>query len=258
MSQKSIANALLMSLLLTAMLFTACAKKIVQPVNPVPHADLDKSEAALLGKLLDTKTPYTWFAASGQGKVDWEGQRLGAKFEVRIQRDSAIWIQISKFGFEVGRMYVTRDSAFVINRLERSYGIYETEEFLEEYNVPADFDMFASVFTGGAYIPTVKAPSIGIEGESIAIDGQEGTKALYWFEGNGDLVRSMITDPYDREWLAGYGDYRRMKGANWPFIRTNTLVVDGEPSVMDLEYSEIEVDEPQTFPFSIPSHYEKM
>jgi hypothetical protein len=68
----------------------------------------------------------------------------------------------------------------------------------------------------------------------------------------------MITDPYDREWSAGFGDYRKVARGDWPFLRSNTLVIEGEPSVFDLEYSEIEIDVPQTFPFSIPSHYEKM
>jgi hypothetical protein len=236
----------------------ACAKKIIPPSNTAILGDLDKSEEALLGKLLETKAPYTWFAGNGQGKIDWDGQRLGARFNVRILRDSVIWIQITKLGFEVGRMYVTRDSAFVVNRIEHSYGLYRTEEFLEEYNVPADFDMFASVFTGGAFIPTLRDPNIGIDEESVHIDGREGTKAWYWFDEGGKLNRSMITDPYDRNWSAAYGDYRRVDRGDWPFVRSNTLTIEGESSVFDLEYSEIEIDVPQTFPFSIPSHYEKM
>lgn len=244
--------------LICTLAFASCTKKVVSPANPVIDPLLNKSEAALLEKVMSTKVPYTWFAGSGQGKIDWEGQRLSAKFNVRILRDSVIWIQISKLGFEVGRMYVTPDSAFVINRLEHSYGAYETLEFLEEYNVPADFDMFSSVFTAGAFVPPLRDPSITVENEAISITGH-GASALYWFDRNSTLTRSMIIDPYDREWSAGYGDYRGMgKGIAWPYLRSNTLVIDGEANVFDLEYSEIEIDAPQTFPFSIPSHYDKM
>ena len=38
----------------------------------------------------------------------------------------------------------------------------------------------------------------------------------------------------------------------------NTIFIDGQPNVFDLEYSEMEIDTPQEFPFSIPSHYEKI
>jgi hypothetical protein len=61
---------------------------------------LDDKTFHLLEK---TQVPYTWFAGTGQGKIDWDGERYSVKFNVRILHDSIIWMQISKLGFEVGR-----------------------------------------------------------------------------------------------------------------------------------------------------------
>lgn len=238
----------------------SCAsKKKVSGDLPGATADMSPEMTAMVKKVMATQLNYTWFEASGQGKIDWDGQRLSARVNVRILRDSIIWVQISKLGFEVGRMLVTPDSAYFINRFEHTYAIYGTSEFLREYNVPADFDMFSRVFTAGAYMPPrIKTSMVEPDG-SVFFQSVNGMNARHWFDDSSLLIRSEITDPLDREWSSVYAEYRRTNsGQRFPFKRSNTLVIDGQPNVFDLEYSEMTIDVPQEFPFSIPSHYEKI
>lgn len=246
-------------MLLMAVWITSCAPKKVLTDGAGAHVGKEYGADKLASKIIESQTAYTWFAGTGQGKIDWDGQRMSATVNVRIYRDSIIWVQISKLGFEVGRMLVTPDSAFFINRLERSYSLYRTIDFLEEYNVPADFDMFSAVFTGGAYVPEHDMP-FQLDGTgALVTKANNGANAAYWFDSEAQLIRSTIIDPLAREWSAGYMDYQPLpSGVLWPFKRSNTLVMDGEASVFDLEYRSIEVDVPQSFPFSIPSHYEKI
>ncbi len=220
---------------------------------------IEVAERKMMEKLSSTQVPYTWFAGSGQGKIDWDGQRLSARINVRILRDSIIWVQLSKLGFEVGRMLITPDSAFFINRFEHTYGRYRTEDFLRQYGVPVDFDMFSGVFTAGAYMPPhIEKAKMSSDG-TIQVVGLHGMKGQYWFDGSALLIRSLIVDPLAREWTAGFEDYKRVNsGQRLPFRRSNTLIIDGRPNVFDLEYSSVEIDVPQSFPFSIPSHYEKI
>jgi hypothetical protein len=46
-------------------------------------------------------------------------------------------------------------------------------------------------------------------------------------------------------------------GQEFPFRRSNVVLINGQANVFDLEYTSVELDVPQQFPFSIPSHYEK-
>lgn len=248
--------------LLMLMLFSACkGKKHVSDHVPIQEVEeiIAPEASAMMEKVKATQVPYTWFSASGQGKIDWDGQRFSARVNVRILRDSIIWVQIQKLGFEVGRMLVTPDSAFFINRFERTYGRYGTAEFLEEYNVPADFEMFSRVFTAGAYLPPSIKKSVVEPDGSLLLQSGSGMIARHWFDASSLLVKSLITDPLAREWSSLYADYKRVgKGQQIPYKRSNTLVIDGQPNVFDLEYNELELDVPQEFPFSIPSHYDKI
>jgi hypothetical protein len=246
------------ALLLT---FTACAgKKALSDGASGGGEEAPSPEvAAMLKKVMATQLPYTWFAASGQGKIDWDGQRLSARVNVRILHDSIIWVQIQKLGFEVGRMMITPDSAFFINRLERSYSLYRTADFLEEYNVPADFDLFSRVFTAGAYMPPMHRKPLLEDDGSVFLGSATGMNARHWFDASSLLIRSQITDPLDREWSAVYEDYQKTNsGQRFPYKRSNTLIIDGQPNIFNLEYTEMVIDVPQEFPFSIPSHYEKI
>jgi hypothetical protein len=250
-------------LVLLAGLWSSCGEKKYKPVSgvevPVVEEKMTKGTTAMMEKVIGTQVPFTWFAANGQGRFDLDGQRLSARINVRIQRDSIIWVQLQKFGFEVGRMLITRDSAFFINRFERTYSIYTTQDFLVEYNVPADFEMFSKVFTAGAYLPPMlKSLDVGKDG-SVNMHSATGMNASHWFDSSWRLVRSEVSDPLAREWLTAYADYRDTnRGQVFPYKRSNTLIIDGIANVFDLQYNDLEIDIPQEFPFSIPSHYEKI
>jgi hypothetical protein len=247
------------TIFLTLLVFSSCLTK--KSMAGGKHGGDSGSDIGLDDKTLHildkTQVPYTWFAGTGQGRIDWDGERYTVRFNVRILHDSIIWMQISKLGFEVGRMLVTPDSAFFINRLEHTYGKYRTNDFLRQYNVPADFEMFSKVFTAGAYIPMHATEIDKGDDGSIIVHGGAGVTAQHWFDANV-LSKSYITDRTDHEWTAGYAEYQKTDtGQNFPYKRSNVVLINGQSNVFDLEYTNVVLDVPQQFPFSIPSHYEK-
>ncbi len=243
----------------TLFIFATC--NTTKPVTEKPPVVLGGiSEAsALLDLVRATNNQYTWYAATGTGTIDWEGSRLSSKINVRIRKDSIIWAQISKLGIEVGRMLVTPDSAYFINRIERTYASYGTDQFFKKYNLPADFDMFAKVFTGGAYVPP-SVTSMVIEPDgALFLRSGSGVSARHWLDVSYQLIRSDVIDPNNHQWSAAYGNYSAVNtGQKFPFHRANTIVIDGKANLFDLDYSTIQVNVPQELPFSIPSNYEKM
>jgi len=225
------------------------------------HVVLDKpvDAATMLTAVEATEIPYSWFSGVGSGTIDWDGERYSAKINVRIQRDRIIWVQIQKFGFEIGRMLITPDSAFFINRLERSYSIYSTVDFFKKYNLPADFVMFSKVFTGGAYLPPNITKSTLEKDNSLRVESALGIHAQHWLDESLMLDHSSVHDLFGHQWDAAYANYQDANnGQPFPFNRNNSLIIDGESNLFNIEYSEVTMNVPQEFPFSIPSHYEKI
>ncbi|MEP6699995.1 MAG: DUF4292 domain-containing protein [Bacteroidota bacterium] len=248
------------SLLLSSAILSSCntTKKLTNDKGPYILNGVTEA-SAMLELVQAAETPYTWFSGEGNGTIDWEGNRYSAKMKVRILHDSIIWVVIQKFGFEIGRMLVTPDSAFFINRLERSYSIYNTTDFFKKYNLPVDFNMFSKVFTGGPYIPDNIRQSKIQDDRSLSVESATGVNASYWLDISAALARSLVIDPFHHQWEAGYGDYRATNTSQmFPFHRANTLDNNGESSVFDIDYSSITIDVAQEFPFSVPSNYEKI
>ena len=250
---------ILLATIISLLVSTQCTtSKLATDKPPVVLGGISEA-SALLELVRATDTPYDWYVASGTGTIDWEDQRLSAKVNVRIKRDSVIWVQISKLGIEIGRMLVTPDSAWFLNRLEGKYARYGTDDFFKKYNLPAEFDMFTKVFTGGAYVPPdITRMTIESDG-GLFIESASGVNARHWLDVSYQLIRSQVMDPNHHQWSAGYSSYQAVNsGQTFPFRRTNTLLIDGKENLFDLEYSSILVDVPHELPFSIPSHYEKM
>ena len=244
--------------ILASLVFTQCTT--TKQASGTPNVLGGVSEASALLDLVNaTNLPYNWYTATGTGVIDWDDQRLSAKLNVRIRKDSVIWVQISKLGIEVARMYVTPDSALFINRIERTYARYGTAEFFKKYNMPADFDMFARVFTGGAVVPP-SVTKMQVEGDgALFVESSSGITARHWLDTNYRLIKSQINDGVKHEWNAGYGNYQGVNtGQQFPLQRSNSLTSDGKTNLFDLDYSSVIIDVPAELPFSIPSHYEKM
>ncbi len=245
--------------LTSLLIFAKCTT--TRPATDKPRVVLGGiSEAsALLELVRATNLPYSWYAASGTGMIDWDDSRLSAKVNVRIRKDSVIWVQISKLGIEVGRMLVTPDSAYFINRIDRTYSSYGTAQFFKKYNLPADFDMFSKVFTGGAYIPPSITNMVIESDGALLLESGSGVSARHWLDVTFQLIRSQVMDPNHHEWSAAYGNYTSVNtGQKFPFHRANTIVIDGKANLFDLDYTSVQVNIPQELPFSIPSNYEKM
>jgi len=107
---------LLISLLTIALIFPACkAKKDAS-------SDIKrKSTTFLVEKLQSNQIQAEWF--SSKARIVPSGFGINASFSanIRVRRDSAIWMNVSKSILEVGRALIRPDSVFILDRFNRTY-----------------------------------------------------------------------------------------------------------------------------------------
>ncbi|NNC83278.1 MAG: DUF4292 domain-containing protein [Flavobacteriales bacterium] len=92
---------------------------------------------------------YDWFAAKVTTEVEMKDQKMSFKTNLRMRRDSIIWMSISPaLGIEVARMIVTPDSVKFIDKWNDKYYL-GTHDFIEErVNVELDFSMLQDLAIG--------------------------------------------------------------------------------------------------------------
>lgn len=220
-----------------------------------------KMTAESLYDTLEARQPsYEWFSAKGRIRAQTEEIAVSATVQLRMLYDSLIWIRAEKLGFEVGRVLINPDSAFIINRINREYYAVELAEFMEEYNAPFGFEDLQRMLAGG----TIELPALQLQSDSkekftrLRINAEEFL-GLYWFDQSLVLDHSLLVDLLGRSVEVQFDDYRSVHGGgDIPFIKSLKLF-DGESTTeLTLNFSQVEIDIPKSMRFQIPSNYERV
>ena len=114
------------------------------------------SISTILKNLEDNEIKADWL--SGDVDADYEGKpmNLSASMTTRFRRDSVIWLNIKKLGFNIARAKVTPDSIFVINYIQSSYIAKDLKYIERKYNIPADFKVLQNILLGNIVFLTDK------------------------------------------------------------------------------------------------------
>ncbi|RYF92174.1 MAG: DUF4292 domain-containing protein, partial [Chitinophagaceae bacterium] len=132
---------------------TAIAKKDSIPVVPLPAKSGEDSAAFIketYGKLQATHIDFTTFSA--KINVDYQGTD-GKKYDVnanlRMYRDSAIWISITAIlGIEGLRAYITKDSVKILNKQDKVYTARSVAYLSEVTALPLDLHSLQEILIG--------------------------------------------------------------------------------------------------------------
>ncbi|MDR2868451.1 MAG: DUF4292 domain-containing protein [Bacteroidales bacterium] len=105
-------------------------------------------KAAAQQDTLPTKIPYSWISYQAKVDLSFGGSSYQAQLFFVNRIDSLIYLNLSLFGAEVGRMVLTPDSVIFVNKLENNY--YKGDYTLLRNLLMVDFDFYMaqSLFNG--------------------------------------------------------------------------------------------------------------
>lgn len=186
-----------------------------------------------------------------------ERNSLGLKGQLRMQKDSLIWISLSmKLGIEVARVMVTDDSIKFINRSNRTY-LSESLDNVKEM-LPIDVSM--------SYIQNIL---VGNDSQLKRSDRYKTSidNDLYKLESSRDglLMKQLWIIPetfrisrYEINSISLlYDKFDNIDGKILPkkiIFETN----DSSNIKIEIDYSEIKTEEKLDFPFNISKKYNKI
>lgn len=107
-----------------------------------------KSEKELQQALTLHNHDFEWFSAKGSLRYKSVDESGKATINVRMKKDSIIWLNIKKFSVEISRVKMTPDSVFIVYRWERLYEKGRLDQFTRAYNTNLDFAELQDLFFG--------------------------------------------------------------------------------------------------------------
>ena len=210
---------------------------------------------------------------SGDGDVDIESEKLNqsATSAIRWRRDSVIWLNIKKFGFNVARAQVTRDSVFIVSYFQSSYAAQPLSYIEKQFGLPADFDLLQNFLLGKPiFLTDKKKLTLNTPKESTVIlrGSNERWTAEYVFDFAAQQLTEMtFTEPKaQRTMHISYEKYAALTdsdGKQRPFAYLRTIMVEspqtGKVKVgIEIDASSLEVNVNKAIRFEIPSGYKRM
>ncbi|NOR86282.1 MAG: DUF4292 domain-containing protein [Bacteroidales bacterium] len=232
----------------------------------------------LFSKMQANESQFETFSAKGLVQVSKNGKRTDLKVNIRIKKDSAIWVSVSAgVGIEAARILLTRDSVLFLNRIDKSYfaGNYTFINHL--INAQVDFDIIQALITGNDFkwydYHDLKAKVVNDQYQLESTHRRKLKK--YLKDPNCDsqvIYQSMWLNPISfkierikikeikNENKKIITDYSKFKNYDDQVIPTqyNISILAQDEILIDGTLLKVSLNEVIKFPFNIPSKYEEI
>ncbi|GAB3564782.1 hypothetical protein GCM10027578_10920 [Spirosoma luteolum] len=242
----------------------------VQPPAPVSRPDStvgSRPAGQLPGTLV---APFDFAFLTTKSKLSFKSPQQevdNASLSIRVQKDSLIWLSVSKLGIEGGRTLITRDSVTVMNRLNREYSVVDFATLSRQFNIPITFDLLQALLVDGLPFPQQPAQVGAGQGDGQLISQQTGSLRVDSYIGRPDRKLKTLTmteSATGNRLQIDYTDFTAL--ASYLFPYSSRLVIDyrsrtdGQPAQTQLTVTHSKVELLTTnpgFPFTIPTTYKR-
>lgn len=239
--------------LIIVILFTACKKDLV-------GTKTKKKDSVNIEEI-----DFDYFSTRTKVKYSEGDKHVNGTANIRMKKDSVIWFSVSpSIGIEATRIMITKDTAIVINRLEKEYYVFNFEEISRYFNFKIDFDLIQSVLLGNLVKPIDDQTKVAKENNYFLIKQKSGPLDLqsYVLTDNKKIETVLINEDATNNFMTlKYSDYKE-SGA-YLFARAclvNLTYKSGKGPIVtsiNLQHNKADIsDKPLKFPFNIPTKYE--
>lgn len=202
---------------------------------------------------------------SAKLKIDFETeskQMSGINANMRMQKDSLIWISVSApiIG-EVARAVITPDSLKAVDKFHKKVYLRALKDAKDILNIPFDFRTLQDMIIGNPIYLTdsiyqvVKTPAV----ISFTCDSTFFTSIFNVFADDYGLQQSKVMDKdetHKRSIELTYGEYKSQGKIKFA-TRRRVFVEEKSYTKVNMDFNKVDFDQPVTFPFTVPSGYSK-
>lgn len=190
-----------------------------------------------------------------------------ASVNLRIDKDSLIWLSVSGVGVEVARALITKDSVVIMDRIHREFSVYDYPSLSQRFNFNLNFGLIQSLLVGNLPLPQEPAQRVRNEKDYLLLRQHEGKVLVdnYIGEQNRKLKKLLVVEQPTKNSLSlDYEDFTVLNNFLFPYTSLVTVDYksknDGQPyqTVLRIRHNKVELtDKNPGFPFSIPPKYQR-
>jgi hypothetical protein len=200
----------------------------------------------------------------GRAKIDFRSPDMSASATARIkmQKDSSVWVTLSKLGFEVGRALITKDSVYILDRINNEYAVYGLDHLSKEYQLPGNLLLIQQVVLGNPFFLSRKFTSTSTGDSYVLSDSGSGKEVKMSLEKAAlRLYNLQYLEPGASRSLNL--DLAEYKAANdkQDFSYLRKFVVDSRETgkvEVNIQFTQVDLNVPISMPFDVPQRFKRI
>jgi len=241
-------------------IFSSCKTKRIVTGGVRAHVKdsiaLSSEAAEIIQKSGQNRIDYEWFAS--RVKVEYNDANLSQDFTavVRMRRDSVLWVSLQgPFGIEGGRILITRDSIFVVNKMSNEYLRQPISYLSRVLPIQTSVSQLQDFLMGYFLLFSNAAPDYrGLE-DSLDLIRTESPEFRYdteLYPQKYTLAKSVLTDKMlNQQMNLTFGAYTQEQGKPFSGERSIDIRQAGKNLHLHLVFTKIKVNEVLNFPYEI-------
>lgn len=208
---------------------------------------------------------FEYFQTRTKVRYSEGDKQVNGNAHIRIRKDSLIWFSISpSIGLEATRIMITKDTAIVINRMDKEYYIFNFDEISRYFNFKVDFELIQSILLGNLARPIDDNTQVAKENNYYLVKQKSGPLDIQSFVlvENKKIETVLISENATSNFMTlKYSEFKETGGYLFPKVCQINLTYKTKKGPLvtsiNLQHNKAEIsDKPLKFPFNIPSKYE--
>ncbi len=237
-----------------SLLASACSKKVTGP-----SFNMTDNKPTLNVEEID----FEYMHGKARMVLRESSKEREVKTNIRIRKDSVIWMTFSVIGFQGGKALINHDSITIVSNVDKEYFVFEYPELSKRYNFEINYNVIQAAMLGNLVMPRQDGDEVVQEtgffllkqrANSITVDNFVNAASM-----KIEKVELRETNS-SNSLIVNYSNFQPLGTKLLPYNGTINLFYKTLSGLLNttviFEYNKAEVgDKELKFPFNIPKRY---
>lgn len=236
------------------LLLSACSKKVVAPVTAIPSSTLAIEEI-----------DFEYLHGKARMVLKDGNKEREVKANIRVRKDSVIWMNFTVIGVQGGRALINKDSITIISNVDKEYYVFDFKELSKRFNFEINYQVIQSAMLGNLLMTRSDQDSVEEKSATYLLKQTSGpVQVLNYISSASMKIQKVELKESDthNSLTINYGDFQPVGNKMFPYNGTISLFYKTAAGLLNttiiFEYSKAEVgDKELKFPFNIPKKYDR-
>ena len=253
-------NFLRLALLFLVLASAGCSKKITSPVASHPTSNIIPNDSLSIEGI-----EFEYLHGKGRMVFKDGNKENEVKANIRVRKDSVIWMNFTVIGVQGGRALITRDSITILNNVKNEYFVFDYKDLSQKFNFEINYDVIQSAMLGNLLLQRSPQDTVERKTGSYLLNQQSGTvDVLNYISATTMKIQKveLRENNTHNSLVINYANFQPLDTKLFPYDGTISLFYKAPAGLLNttiiFEYNKVEVGDKQLrFPFNIPKKYDR-